>query len=195
VAGVVHSSTAAILDEHQVIAGRPLILIETGEVVAEIERDPWVITADVDLVWPNDVVVRVVERVPRAWVETSAGWSRRAEDGGAVPGPAEPDNSLGWIRLPTITDAEAMGSAVVRGAIEFVASLPPEVARLTAVRLEAGELWAVVDGYQVRLGRETEMAAKAVSLLTLLGEGIPKSSVLVLVAPTHPAVLPIGVEE
>jgi hypothetical protein len=87
--------------------------------------------------------------------------------------------------------AEAdVADSVALGAIEFVAALPPEVARLTAVRFEAGELWAVVDGYQVRLGRDTEMTEKAVSLLTLLGEGLPKSSVLVLVAPTHPAVLP-----
>jgi cell division protein FtsQ len=189
VAGVTQSATEAILTESGVSQGRPLILIRAGEVEAAIESDPWVVSADVDLQWPNDVVVRVVERVPRAWVETAGGWSRRAEDGGAVPGPAEPDNSLGWVRLPTVADADAADSMVL-GAIEFVAALPPEVARLTAVRLEAGELWAVVDGYQVRLGRDTQMSEKAVSLMTLLGEAPPKSSILVLVAPSHPAELP-----
>jgi cell division protein FtsQ len=192
VAGALHSDTDSILSENDVSAGRPLILIRAGAVETALEVDPWVVSADVDIDWPNDIVVKVVERVPRAWVETAGGWWRRAEDGESVPGPGEPDNTLGWARFPTLTDAEAAESGLVLGAIEFISALPPEVARLTAVRLEAGELWAVVDGYQVRLGREIEMADKAVSLLTLLGEDIPRTSVLVLVAPTHPAVQPAG---
>jgi len=125
--------------------------------------------------------------LPRAWVETAGGWSRRSEDGAPVPSRASPDNTLGWVRLPTLTADEASGSALVIGSIEFLMALPPELAVVASLRLEDGELWAVVDGYQVRLGRPVAMKEKAVSLVALLGEGMPKSSVLVLVAPTHPA--------
>ena len=194
VAGVVSSQTAAILAEHDVVPGRPLVLIGAGEVKEAIEADPWVMVADVKLGWPNDVIVRVEERVPAAWVETAGGWSRRAGDGEAVPSGGRPDNSLGWVRLPTITDDEAPDSDLVLGSIEFVAALPPEIAKATAVRMNSGELWAVVAGYQVRLGRATEMREKAISLVSLMAEDIPMTSTLILVAPTHPAVSPAGGE-
>ncbi|MEX0865693.1 MAG: FtsQ-type POTRA domain-containing protein [Acidimicrobiia bacterium] len=194
VAGVVSSQTAAILVEHDVVPGRPLVLIGAGEVEEAIEADPWVMVAEVELDWPNDVIVRVEERVPAAWVETSGGWSRRAGDGEAVPSGVEPDNSLGWVRLPTINDDEASDSDLVLGCIEFVVALPPEIAKATAVRLDSGELWAVVAGYQVRLGRATEMREKAISLVSLMAEDIPRTSTLILVAPTHPAVSPAGGE-
>ncbi|MCI0424583.1 MAG: FtsQ-type POTRA domain-containing protein [Actinobacteria bacterium] len=190
VAGVVASETELLLVRLGVVVGRPLVLIRAGVVETALEADPWVISADVDLDWPSDVVVRVVERTPRAWVETADGWTRRAEDGGAVPSAPEPDNTLGWVRMPHVPETEAATSEVVLGAIEFIHALPSDLARVTAVRFEEGELWAVVDGHQVRLGRETEMTAKAVSLVTLLTEDIPDGATLILVAPTHPAVAP-----
>jgi cell division septal protein FtsQ len=188
-AGVVSSDAAAILEAHQIVVGTPMILVRTGEVEGALESDPWVIEADVALDWPNDVVVKVTERVPRAWVETAGGWVRRAEDGFPVPSGIEPDNTLGWVRLPTVTEEDAVQSDLVLGSIDFLANLPPQIAVLTAVRLEEGELWAVVDGYQVRLGRATEMRQKAISLVSLMAEGLPKTATLVLIAPTHPSVI------
>jgi cell division protein FtsQ len=189
-AGVIASDTEDILAEHAVVEGRPLILIRTAQVEDRIEADPWVKEADVTLHWPDEVVVRVVERTPQAWVETASGWSRRGEDGEAVPSPAEPDNTLGWVRLPAVLEGDAAGSDLVLGSIEFLSALPPQLAVTSAIRHEDGELWAVVDGYQVRLGRATEMREKAVSLVALLSEEIPTTSTLVLIAPTNPAVAP-----
>ncbi|MCZ6457671.1 MAG: hypothetical protein O6650_10540, partial [Actinobacteria bacterium] len=55
-------------------------------------------------------------------------------------------------------------------------------------------------GYQVRLGRPVEMGAKALSLIVLLREPLAENSILVLIAPTHPAVKlpgtpPVSLEE
>ena len=186
-AGVVASDTHSVLVAHRAVPGTPMVLLRPGEIRDTLETDPWVINAEVNLAWPHGVVVKVTERLPRAWVETAGGWSRRSEDGAPVPSRASPDNTLGWVRLPTLTADEASGSALVIGSIEFLMALPPELAVVASLRLEDGELWAVVDGYQVRLGRPVAMKEKAVSLVALLGEGMPKSSVLVLVAPTHPA--------
>lgn len=189
-AGVVASDTHALLAEHNVVPGTPMVLLRAGQIRDAIEADPWVIAAEVKLGWPNDVVVRVTERVPRAWVETAGGWSRRSEDGAPIPSRNTPDNTLGWVRFPTLTPEEAAGSALVIGSIEFLQTLPPDLAVMTALRLESGELWAVVDGYQVRLGRPVEMREKAISLVALLEEDIPKSSVLTLIAPNVPAERP-----
>jgi cell division protein FtsQ len=188
--GARESDTAGILAAHSVEPGTPMILLRIGQVTEALEADPWVVAATVSLRWPDEVTVEVVERTPRAWVETSGGWTRRAEDGVAVPSPSSPDNSMGWIRLPRVLEEDAADSDLILGSIEFLVNLPPELARLTAVRFEDGELWAVVDGYQVRLGRAIEMREKALSLATLLGQDIPKTAIIVMIAPTHPSYLP-----
>ncbi|HET7846891.1 MAG TPA: hypothetical protein VFL72_05310, partial [Acidimicrobiia bacterium] len=74
------------------------------------------------------------------------------------------------------------------GALEFVAGLAPELRAGTTIRMRAnGEFWAEVSGYEVRLGRAVEMEAKARSLAALLAQNPPPGSVLILIAPAHPA--------
>jgi hypothetical protein len=153
-----------------------------------LERDPWISTADVDLDWPDTVMVRIEERVPTAWVETREGWSRRAIDGVALPSGSSPDSSLAWIQLGRVKESDAANAPEVLGALEFVATLTPKLREGTLVRMERnGELWAQVDGYQVRLGRPVEMSEKAMSLMALLQRRPGRDNVLILIAPTHPA--------
>ena len=89
VAGVTSSATYEVLAENELVVGTPMILTRAGSVVGELETDPWVSDASIDLEWPNRVVVRVEERVPAAWAQTNAGWSRRASDGLALPSAAD----------------------------------------------------------------------------------------------------------
>lgn len=189
-AGISVSDGHQVLTAHRVVAGTPLILLRTDEVEEALRADPWVRDAWVRLEWPDEVIVRVEERIPLAWVETAEGWSRRDIDGVAVPSPAEPDHSLSWVQLSHLPVIEAADSRLVTGALEFVANLPSHYWETTTVRLEEGELWATVAEYEIRLGRPIEMAAKALSLVALLREEIPQDSILVLVAPTHPAIRP-----
>ena len=76
------------------------------------------------------------------------------------------------------------------GSVEFYDALPAHLWPSSAIRLVAGELWATVDGHEVRLGRPVEMAAKAATLVVMLAESIPDDAVIVLIAPTHPAISP-----
>jgi cell division protein FtsQ len=196
VVGVTSSDTYDVLAENELVVGRPMILTRAGSVVAELETDPWVSVASIDLDWPNRVVVRVEERVPAAWVQTSAGWSRRTSDGVALPSAPQPDETLGWARLSEVLEPDAAESAVVLGAIEFISGLPDDLRTDVIVRIEDnGEMWAVVSGYQIRLGRPVEMTAKALSLAALLEVDPPLGAVLTLIAPTHPAVTPVRVPE
>jgi len=185
--GVRMSDTEQILAEHRFVPGTPMILLRTGPAIDAIRTDPWVRDVDITLNWPTDVVVRVEERVPRAWVETGSGWTRRSEDGFPLPSAAAPDGSLGRVLLPHIADSAATESEAVLGAIEFLMSLPEDIATETTVRLENDELWAVVNGFEVRLGRGVEMREKAVSLMALLTRGLAEGTVIILVAPTHPS--------
>ncbi|MGH8914883.1 MAG: cell division protein FtsQ/DivIB [Acidimicrobiia bacterium] len=193
VTGIVASEAHSRLVDARIVAGTPMILIRADRVVDDLERDPWVRQAVVELDWPNRVVVRIEERVPVAWVETGDGWGRRAVDGVALPSAVEPDDTMPHIRLADLTASDAGSSRNLLGALEFADALPEDLVSGARVRAEAnGELWAEVSGFEVRLGRPTEMRAKALSLAALLQQPPAAGSILTLIAPTHPAVLPAG---
>ena len=192
-AGIVSSHANETLAANRVVAGTPMIMLRPEAVEQVLESDPWIRSARVHRQWPDEVIVRVDERIPVAWFQTADGWARRDIEGVAVPGPSSPDDTMPWIRLPWLDDVDTESSLFVRGAAEFVVSLPDSAHGALTMRVEDGEWWAVVDGYQVRLGRPIEMAAKARSLFVLLQESLAEDSILVLIAPTHPAVQPAGV--
>ncbi len=187
--GIRNSETNSALVEEGVVAGTPMILIGAPAVEERLQllADPWVAEADVRLEWPDEVTVDIVERVPTAWVRTKGGWARRAVDGVELPSTADPDPEMAWIEMQQVLDEDVGESVEVLGALEFVESLPNRLHPGTVVRIVDGEVWATVDGFQVRLGRAVDMTEKAVSLDALLGEDIPEGSTLNLIAPTNPA--------
>jgi hypothetical protein len=186
--GIVVSDSYTVLAAQQVVAGRPMILLRTSQVEEALQEDPWVRRARVQRQWPDEVIIQIEERTPVAWVETSGGWTRRDVDGVALPSPTTPGQDLPVIRLPEIAEDEAAASAWVRGALEFVGALGRGGQAGALVWASAGEIWAEVSGFQVRLGRPEEMRAKALALEALLREDLAPGSILVLIAPGHPAV-------
>ena len=193
--GVEASATNTILADMGVRAGAPMILVDTAATEMRLLADPWVAEASVARNWPHLVTVTVTERVPLAWVETQGGWSRRALDGYPLPSAEQPGDDLAHVEMSWLGDDEAITSGVLRGALEFVDGLPQRLRSGVEVTVIDGEIWATVDGYQTRLGRPVEMREKALSLEALLGQRIPKGSVLVLIAPTNPAVMTPGAGE
>ena len=187
-AGILASSAHGTLAQHGVVAGTPMIFVGTGRVEAALEADPWILEARVDRDWPDEIVVQVIERIPVIWVQSAEGWSWRAIDGVAVPGPDAPDEEDPRLIASGMLESELDGSLLVEGAAEFVESLPRGLAQGLTLEIQDGELWAVIEGKAVRLGRPVEMKAKALSLAALLREDIPQGSTLILVAPTNPAV-------
>lgn len=187
-AGIVSSDAHATLAREEVVAGTPMIFVRTGDIEGALEEDPWIQEARVTLNWPDEVLVRVVERVPVLWVESGQGWTWRATDGVAVPGPAEPDEGSPRLVVPHLGESDLDASHLVTGSAEFVEALPSELQKGLTMSLEGGELWADVAGFGVRLGRPIEMEAKALSLTALLRENIPEDSTLILVAPANPSV-------
>lgn len=186
--GIEMSTAHSVLAENRVRAGTPMILINASRVESLLREDPWVSEVSVDLDWPDQVTVDVVERTPAAWVRTEGGWTRRAVDGVALPSKGEPDDAMARIDLPHVSESEAESSVELTGALEFVAALPTDLHPVTVVSYHDDELWATVSGYEVRLGRSDDMTKKALSLAALLEDNPPAGSTLILIAPTNPAV-------
>jgi cell division protein FtsQ len=190
--GVSASSANAILADRGVVAGTPMVRVDVDGTERALLEDPWIAEAVIDLEWPDAVTVAIVERAPVAWMETADGWSRRALDGVSLPSEGEPDPEMAWIEMPELAGVAVETTPDVIGALEFIDALPANLRDGTVVTTNDGEIWATVDGYQVRLGRAVEMGEKAVSLVALLGESPVAGSVLVLIAPTNPAVATPG---
>ncbi len=190
VAGVGSSEARQILVDHQVVPGRPLILIRSDAVENALLMDPWVKEAAVHVDWPDLVRVEVVERTPIAWVETSEGWTRRAVDSVVLPGPDTPDASMGQVRLASFDDRTVLDAPELAASLIFLDELPVSLSSGAVIDIREGELWAVVAGYLVRLGRPIEMEEKALSLAALLEQDLPVGSVINMIAPVNPAVIP-----
>lgn len=188
--GVESSEANSVLVDHEVKAGTPMVLINAGQVETALLEDPWVAEAEIQMDWPDLIVVDVVERVPAAWVLTAGGWTRRAIDGVALPSAAEPDDVLAKVEMAMLAEEDAGSSTDLLGALEFAASLPADLATGAVLTLLEGELWAAMPGYTVRLGRPDEMTAKALSLAALHKTGIADGSTVTLIAATNPAVSP-----
>jgi hypothetical protein len=188
--GIAASTASDILTEQGVVEGIPMILIRSSEVESALETDPWVRESDVELDWPQTVVVRVEERAPSAFVETDEGWGLYAIDGVRLATAPDPDPAMPWVEIGGVV-ATAEPTPELLGSLEFAANLTEELRPGAKLRTEAGgELWAEVGGYQVRLGRPVEMGEKALSLAALLREQPPEGSILTLIAPTNPAISP-----
>lgn len=186
--GVRASEANAILADRGVVAGTPMIRVDVPATEAALLEDPWISGAEIELNWPDEVTVAISERSPVAWTMTADGWARRAVDGVALPSASEPDPEMAQIEMPELAEIAVPTTPDMIGALEFVAALPSTLHPGTVVTLREGELWATVSGYEVRLGRAAEMREKALSLVALLDTTPPAGSIVVLIAPTNPAV-------
>jgi cell division protein FtsQ len=185
--GIVSSSANSILADSGVRAGAAMILIDPGKVESRLLEDPWISQATVSRDWPDLVTVHVEERLPVAWVRSAEGWARRAVDGVALPSAPEPDDSMGRIEMSEVGESETTTSPELLGALEFMSALDSDLHDGAIVSLRDGMLWATVEGFEIRLGRATEMTQKALSLAALLDEGLTPGTLVNLIAPTHPA--------
>jgi len=189
VEGVHHADIAAVLRRHGVVAGVPTISVRASRVESAIEADPWVARASVRVAWPGDVEVTVLEHVPSAWIELPNGWMLASASGAILERGAPPK----WaprirIEAPQGGPGDQLEAPEVVAALEFVASLPAELAAGARVRLGGAGLEARVTGHRVLLGSATEMPSKAAALTALFDEGIAEGADVSLLSPLRPAV-------
>ena len=191
VIGAARVDVREVLAERDVRPGRPMVLLDIDGSVAALEAEPWIHDATVARRWPTDVVVEVSEHLPVAVVTFADGAYLVAADG-TVLEPAEGGESLPTAHLAGIESADAGDDLEVEGAVEFLAALPE--GRRAGSRVSAGEagMTATVSGFEIRLGRPFDMADKAMVTAEVLDTGLEEGSVVTVVAPASPAVLPPG---
>lgn len=173
--------------------GAIMIWVDAGEIEAAVLADPWVRDARVDRVFPDRLVVEVLERHPAVWIEGTASWMLVAGDGTILETSEEPDASVlrAYLvapdRIPGDQPEEAAWTEVVGMAGVLDASLASEA----SLFLVGSELWLEVPGHRVRLGAPVDLGDKALVLQQLLEDpAVPFGAEIDLVAPSRPAVVP-----
>jgi len=188
--GAVQVPVEELLEEWQVVEGRPLVAIRTGMVEDDLLDIPRIASATVRLVFPGRVEVLVRERVDKAWIELVDRWGLVADDGVLVGYADTPTSPLPLIRLSI--DDPGLGQGLethdAKGAMEFISALPDRLAGQTIIQVDNQELWAWLGNRIARLGLPYEMREKAASLLTIL-DSAPDGLIDVSV-PGRPAVRP-----
>ena len=174
-------------------AGTPLVLVRTDEIVDALEALPWVRVASAERMFPDQVEVRVEERIPAGWI-WAAGSYLLVDDQGVVleeAAAADPAGSVLQFPIERLQPGEAYSDQMVLGAIEFAAAGGGEVPGLELWQ-EGDEMWASTQGHRIRLGRPVDMAAKAAALNAVLSDDVPAASLINLIAPSRPAVTEVG---
>lgn len=190
VRGAEHADVERALDAHDVVERRPMLLLDIDGARETLSRDPWVAEVTVVRDWPTRVVIEIVERTPAAALQLAGEWWLAAADGTLLQvAPDRPD--LATAVFPELEPSEAAEDLSVKGAVEFLAALPADY-QSGATRVGPGPegLEATVAGFTVRLGRPFDMSEKAAVTAAMINSGLEEGSIVTVVAPANPAVLP-----
>lgn len=184
--GASQSEAAQILEDRELVEGRPLVAIRSGAVADALREDPWVRDASVELVFPDSVEITVVERRPAVWVSFGRRWGLVADDGVVVEYTTQRPELAPYVHA--VTEDPGLGRAItdhmVLGAVDFVMALPIDLVAGTVLRNLEGEMWASVTERDVRLGHPADMAAKAAALAAIIHDST--GGVIDVIAPARP---------
>lgn len=189
VTGNTMSDPASYVDELGMGVGVPTIDVKSGAIEEAIEADPWVADAVVSVSWPGRLSITVAEQVPVATVEAPSGWYLVAIDGSII---ASSDQRDDMAQVGIVAEGVDVGGAatdeMTLGALAFVNALPADERGNAVLFVRDDGLFVVMAGHEVRLGRPTQLEAKAVVLMELLAAGLEDGASIDLIAPMRPAV-------
>jgi cell division protein FtsQ len=190
VAGHTNAAADEIVAQAGLRTGIPTITVDEAGVEAALEADPWVARAQVRVTWPGTVEVTILEHIPAGWVVAGDRWVLAAIGGAVLETAAAPPEGAPVIEVgsKTVRPGDAFQGPVVVGALEFMGSLPAQLAAGAVVTRHDGGLEAVVAGHNIVLGGPDDMAAKARALVALVEAGLAPGAVVNLVSPIRPAV-------
>jgi cell division septal protein FtsQ len=195
VSGATRIDVPVVLGEAGVVEGMPLMDVDVELARARLEADAWVESATVGRRWPNALQIGVVERVPVGWVLTADGWAWVAADGVVVDSASEPQLGVPSLVAPDRTAGSLAGDGAVIGILEFMEALRPDLAETAVIREVGSGFEGVIGGYQVRLGNGDQGRAKAAAVAAVIDRAPEAGSIITVMAPGQPAVLPPGAAE
>lgn len=172
--------------------GALLLHVDTASIEDAVRRDPWVADARVERIWPDTVVVEVIEREPVLWVEGVATWMLVARDGTILETAGAPGGGLllAAVAFPDRLPGEIPSDLVWGELVEMALVLSDDLGRSLRLELRGPELWTTAFGHEIRLGNPVDLADKARTLRALLADEVPAGFLIDVSSPVRPAVVP-----
>jgi len=190
VLGAVHSEPEPLIAAAGVGEGAILIWVDTGRLERAVAADPWVADVRVERVWPDRLVVEVLEREPVAWFEGTTGWMLVASDGTVLEVVSEAGGGhlRAVLAFPDLMPGDRPADPTWNEIVAMAVTLRDDIGGLMTVELRGTELWTEALGHQVRLGYPIDLADKARTLRALLLEDLPPGATIDVSSPLRPAV-------
>jgi hypothetical protein len=190
IVGAEQADVAGRLARAGIGAGAYMIWLQPGEVEEAVRADPWVKDVRVERIFPNRLVVEVLEHIPVVWVGEATEWMLVSEAGCVVAVAEAPGEGLLRARVPYDywEPGERPSGAEWAELVGLGAALSPTLAAQAWVTSAGGELWIEARGFRGRLGPAVDLADKGRAFEALLASGLPEGAEIDLVAPTRPAV-------
>ena len=192
VAGASQVDVLAVLREAGITGGVAMMDVDTDVAHAALLDDRWVESAEVRRDWPQTISVEVLERVPVAWVSADDGWHHVARDGVSLVRADQPNLGEPAIIFPAVDVQSLVGDPDLVGLLDFVAALPPKYRAATTIASDTTGFVGRVAGFEVRLGSGEQGREKALALAAILETRPEEGSIITMIAPGEPAVLPPG---
>lgn len=171
--------------------GALLLYVDAAAVEDAVLTDPWVVDVRVDRVWPDRVIVEVVEHTPLLWIEGVETWMLVARDGTVLETDDEPGTGLmrAALAFPDRLPGEAPVDATWDEVVAMAAVLADDIGGTLRLEYRGPELWTTALGHDVRLGFPIDLADKGRTLRALLGEALAEGVVIDVTSPQRPAVV------
>jgi cell division protein FtsQ len=190
VSGAVRADPTAALSAAGVAVGQPMVTADLTAAAERLLTDPWIAGAAIERDWPDRITVELVEREVVGTVECATATVVAAVDGTVLPNVDPATESVGRIVAPSLPCESLATDRGAAMALQFLAELPPRIARGITVTDGAEGLVATTDRYVIRLGSADRGTEKARALVAVLNDPPEPGSVITLIAPNRPAVLP-----
>lgn len=190
--GVSRSDVAGRVAAQGVGTGALLLYVDTGAIEEAVRADPWVIDVRVSRIWPNRVVIEVVEHEALVWIEGVTSWMLVARDGTVLENATEPGTALmrAAVAFPDRHPGDRPIDPAWKEIVEMAVVLGDDIGGTLVLELRGPELWTVALGYEVRLGHPIDLADKGRTLRALLANQPKIGSILDVSSPRRPAVIP-----
>src|SRR5690606_14136251 len=150
----------AVLAQHGIYEGRPLLFLDVASAEAALLEDPWVAEAAVARDWPTTVLVEVTERTPAVGIRLAAGWWLAAADSVLLENVDTRPEGMPVADFTQLSSDDVPDDREAAGAIEYLAALPPQYRDGALVTLGDEGLEGTVGGFPVRIGRSFDAAEK-----------------------------------
>ena len=192
VLGADHTDVQGVVDGLGIGPGALLLWVDTSAIEEAVKREPWAADVKVDRIWPDRVVVEVLEREPAVWIEGVAGWMLVGRDAAVldrsdVPGTGLLRAALAFPdRYPGDRPVDPLWNEIVAMALV----LSDDIGGTLTLEMRGVEMWTVVFGHDVRLGHPIDLADKGRTLRAMLAEEVPDGAIIDVSSPLRPALVP-----